>query len=217
MLAVLPLALGPAAQNIIIMSTGQVHICTRSCGLCELLGWHVRAGVGRSLLYSLASASALRLVLACSSSDLLAFMLVLDCSLMYSMVLALRRWWRVCHTHSRCAGVLRLTLWRFALVSLFAVVLDGVGISGWGWCVCHTHCAGAGVGMSFVLRLTRWCFVLVLACSLLYSMASACSLFDLLAFRAGVGLFVVVSDGVRRWSWCWRVRCTRWHCAGILR
>ena len=115
MLAVLPLALGPAAQNIIIMSTGQAHICTWSCGLCELLGWHVRAGVGRSLLYSLASASALRLALACSSSDLLAFVLVLDCSLMYSMVLAPRWWWRVRHTHSCCAGVLCLTLWHFAL------------------------------------------------------------------------------------------------------
>ena len=78
MLAVLPLALGPAAQNIIIMSTGQAHICTQSCGLCELLGWHIRAGVGCSLLYSLASASALRLALACSSFDPLVLVLVLD-------------------------------------------------------------------------------------------------------------------------------------------
>ena len=31
-------------------------------------------------------------------------------------------------------------------------------------------------------------------------MASACSLFDLLAFRAGGDLFVVVPDGVRHWA-----------------
>ena len=59
-------------------------------------------------------------------------------------------------------------------VSLFAVVLDGIGISGWGWCVCHTRCAGAGVGMSFVLHPS----------------------FDLLVFCAGVGLFVVVFNGI---------------------